>query len=261
VFTEEVEIRNASDEFHHIGVHGKLAREALAAAANADAFDPAIGAANVLRIDGVDVVVARRDLTGEIGYELIMPREKATGVWEFLLAADHVVGGDRRRVRPIGWHAFNVARIEAGTPLFHIDFGSNNLPHETGALLKQRVSFTKGCYLGQEVVARMQSRGHSKATLVGLRMREDRLPVAGDQVFGRNDDGSMGEPIGAVTSSTLSPMLGAAPIALAMIRASQARDGATVLVNAEGAQAQATVGPMTFWPAQAPGQVEGEGKR
>jgi folate-binding protein YgfZ len=251
VFTEDVDIRNASDEFHHIGVHGRLARETVAAACNDDAFALEIGAAGTITIDGAQTLAARRDLVGEVGYELIVPREKAAGVWEFLLAADHVVGGDRRRVRPIGWHAFNIARIEAGSPLFHIDFGPTNLPHETGALLSQRVSFTKGCYLGQEVVARMHSRGHSKATLVGLRMQRDLLPVGGAQVFARDEQGSMGEPIGTVTSSTLSPMLGSAAIAFAMIRAARATPGTIVLVNAEGEQAEACVGPLRFWPTAA----------
>jgi folate-binding protein YgfZ len=258
VFTEDVEIRDASSEFHHIGVHGRLARETLAAASNDYAFNLAPGSAKVMMIDGAEVVAARRDLTGEVGYELIMPRDKAAGVWEFLLATDHVVGGDKRRVRPIGWHAFNIARIEAGSPLFHIDFGPSNLPHETGTLLKQRVSFTKGCYLGQEVVARMESRGHSKATLVGLRLQRDLLPVSGSQVFARSDDGSMGEPIGAVTSSTLSPMLGSMPVAFAMIRAAQAREGAAVLVNAEGEQAAATTGPLKFWTASGSSAANGE---
>ncbi len=250
VFTEDVEVRDTSSEFHHMGVHGKLARQTIAASTNDDSFDLAVGATKTISIDSVPVVIARRDLTGEVGYELIVQREAASGVWEFLLAADHIIGGDKRRVRPIGWHAFNIARIEAGTPLFNIDFGPTNLPHETGSLLKQRVSFTKGCYLGQEVVARMESRGHSKANLVGLRLKQDRLPVGGAQVFARSQDGSMGEPIGAVTSSTLSPMLGAAPIAFGMIRGAHAEDCAQVLVNAEGEQVSAIVGPLKFWPAQ-----------
>jgi folate-binding protein YgfZ len=250
VFTEDVEVRNVSDEFHHIAVHGRLARDTLAAAANEDTFDLGPGAARTLTIDSVPVIIARHDQTGEVGYELIMPRESAAGVWEFLLAADHIVGGDKRRVRPIGWHAFNIARIEAGTPLFNIDFGPTNLPHETGELLRRRVSFTKGCYLGQEVVARMESRGHSKQTLVGLRLKRDLLPVSGSQVFALGEDGATTESIGAVTSSALSPMLGAQPIALAMIRNAQARHGATVMVNAEGEQTEAIIGPLRFWPPE-----------
>src|SRR6185436_21150893 len=86
--------------------------------------------------------------------------------------------------RRIGWHAYNIARLEAGWPIFNIDFGPDSLPHETG-VLNDRVSFKKGCYLGQEVVARMQSLGHPKQRLVGLKAveetgaDEDRVPEAG----------------------------------------------------------------------------------
>ena len=67
-----------------------------------------------------------------------------------------------------GWGgAFNIARIEAGTPLFHVDYGPDNLPHETG-VIATRTSFRKGCYLGQEVVARMESLGKPKQRLVGV---------------------------------------------------------------------------------------------
>lgn len=256
IFAEEVEIRDASQEFHHVEVHGRLASETIAAASNDQTFDLAPGAAKTITIDGAAVTVARRDVTGEIGYALIVPREAASGVWEFVLSADHVVGEDKRRVRPIGWHAFNIARVEAGTPLFNIDFGPNNLPHETG-VLKQRVSFTKGCYLGQEVVARMESRGHSKASLVGLRFKRDLLPVAGAQVFARNETGGMGEQIGAVTSSTLSPMLGAEPIAFASIRSAAAKEGSVVLVNAEGEQVEAVIAPLRFWPTVSVAPAQG----
>ena len=180
-----------------------------------------------------------------------MPRDRAAAIWEFLLATDHIVGQDKRRVRPIGWLAFNIARIEAGTPLFNIDFGPTNLPHESG-ILHDRVSFTKGCYLGQEIVARMESLGKPKQTLVGLKMQSDLLPVAGAQVFERGADDVMGQQIGIVTSSTLSPMLGAAPIAFAMLKTACAAAGAAVLVNAEGEQVKATVESLRFWSPRNP---------
>ncbi len=252
LFTEDVEIRNASGEFHHVAVHGAQAREVIAAATGNDSFDLGEHSAGTITIDGREVVIARRDQTGEAGFELIMQQADAAGVWEFLLAADHIVGEDKRRVRPIGWHAFNIARIEAGEILFNIDFGPTNLPHQVGELLSRRVSFTKGCYLGQEIVARMHSRGHSKPMLVGLRMSSDRLPIAGAQVFSKpvgSDEGGLGEPIGVITSSTLSPMLSALPIAFGMIRTTNAPIGAEVLVNAEGEQAPAIVSSLRMWHA------------
>jgi folate-binding protein YgfZ len=246
LFAEDIDIQEVSAEFHHIGIHGKLADDVLGAAADQPGFALQPLSAASLTIDNAPCIVVRRDQTGEKGYELIVPRDRAAGVWEFLVAADHVVGQDRRRVRPIGWHAFNIARVEAGTPLFNIDFGPTNLPHETG-VLQERVSFTKGCYLGQEIVARMENLGQPKQKLVGLRVQDDVLPVAESHVYDRTE-GGMGSPVGTITSSTLSPMLGAAPIAFAMIKTAAAAPGQRVIVAADNQQAEAIIGPLRFWP-------------
>jgi len=248
LFAEDLSIRDASAEYHHIAVHGKLAPQVIAAACGFDDFNLEPSRAAMISIDGVEVVAVRRDQTGEPGFELIVSCQLAAAVWEFLLATDHIVGQDKHRVRPIGWFAFNIARIEAGTPLFNIDFGPSNLPHETG-ILHDRVSFTKGCYLGQEIVARMESLGKPKQMLVGLKILGDFLPVAGGQVFEQCADQSMGQQLGLVTSSALSPMLGATPIAFATVKSAYAQAGTSVLVNAEGAQVPAIVGPLRFWPA------------
>ena len=106
----------------------------------------------------------RRDISS------IVPIAEARKVWTSLIA---------RPVRPIGWAAFNATRIEAGRPMFGIDFDESVLPHETGPLLNRAVSFTKGCYPGQEIVARMQARGGTARNIVGIRMGDDALPIAG----------------------------------------------------------------------------------
>jgi folate-binding protein YgfZ len=246
VFAEDVEFKDISSEYHHIAIHGRQTIEFLTAACGLapDRFEAC--AANALTINFIELTLAHHDQAGEPGFDLIVPIENAPQIWNHLLSftQDKDV-----RVRPIGWYAYNIARIEAGTPLFNIDFGPTNLPHETG-MLRERVSFTKGCYLGQEIVARMESLGKPKQMLVGLKMKEDLLPVADGQVFQIGADGGMGSQVGAVTSSTLSPMLSAAPIAFAMIKTAHAAIGQEVLVNAEGAQARAAIHPLKFWPSQ-----------
>jgi folate-binding protein YgfZ len=248
VFAEDIEITDVSGAFHHLTVHGPQALAVLAAASRMEALAIDPMRCTTLVIAGVETLVTRRDPVGEVSLDLAVPLDHAETVWEALLATDATIGDGKRRVRPIGWHAFNIARIEAGTPLFNIDYGTNNLPHETG-ILHDRVDFTKGCYLGQEVVARMESLGRPKQILVGLKVVDERLPVAGAQVFDRTD-GGMGDQIGVVTSSTPSPMLGAQPIAFAMVKSAKAKDGTTVLVNAEGGQAEAVVGPLRMYGNQ-----------
>ncbi len=244
VFSEDIRLADASDVQHRLEVHGPAAARMLALAGATSI--PARDEARDTAVGGVPVTLLRTDVLGEHGWSIVVERARVGDVWDALLTVrdEH---NDRLRVRPIGWHAYNIARVEAGTPLFNIDFGAANLPHETG-VIRDRVSFKKGCYLGQEIVARMESLGKPKQMLVGLRPQADLLPVADAQVFAKSPEGGMGEQVGSVTSSTLAPMLGAAPIAMAMIRTASAAPGTTLLVNAEGEQCDATVTALRAWP-------------
>jgi len=244
VFTEDVEILDVTAGHHHIGVHGPEAVNTVAAAAGVPLALEPLTTADVV-IAGATVTVARRDLTGGPGLELIMAREAAGAVWDALVATDEAISGSRRRVRPVGWYALNIARIEAGVPIFNIDFGPSSLPHETG-LLERRVNFAKGCYLGQEIVARTHSLGKPKQQLVGLRPGAGRLPEAGAAVLA---GATGGEPVGVVTSSTLSPMLGAVPVAFAMVRTAALESATGLAVEAEGELVPAEVTALTFWTA------------
>ena len=206
-----------------------------------------------MQLCGSPCLIYRRNETGEPGLHAMIPVDGAADVYTKI--ADTIGGlipnvdaaeGKRPKRdivgRGIGWLAYNTARIEAGTPLYHVDFGPDSLPHETG-ILDQAVSFTKGCYRGQEIVARMQSLGHPKRVLVGLKFDHDRLPVAGAQVFA---DMKCEDAIGAVTSSTLSPMLGGQAVAFAMIKWGKHRPGTSLAVWAEGNVVAGTVQTLRF---------------
>lgn len=224
--------------------------------------------------DEATVWVVRDDQTGEPGYELFVPRDAAVGVYRRMLEAGSDPGltidgskptlGHRARLRPIGWHAYNIARIEAGTPIYNLDFGPENLPAETGAL-EQRVSFTKGCYLGQEIVARMHARGHPKQVLAAFKI-ETRpeakdaesglsfMPVTGGAVYKMPEGGleafrmDGAEAIGTITSSTLAPMLSAGPVCFAQVKWGLHEAGAKHVVMAEGVPVAAVVQPkLAFW--------------
>jgi folate-binding protein YgfZ len=154
-------------------------------------------------------------------------------------------------MRPAGWHAYNIARIEAGTPLYNIDFGEQSLPGETG-VLRDRVHFKKGCYLGQEVVARMDALGKPKQVLVALRFAGNERgevvqPFPGAHVMVMTEESA--QTVGAVTSSTISPMLGGEAVAFAQVKTKFAEDLSVALeVAAEGSRVRATVQPsLLFW--------------
>src|SRR5262245_2225106 len=111
--------------------------------------------------------------------------------------------------------AVDAARLEAGVPLFGIDITPENLPQEV-ARDDRAISFTKGCYLGQETVARIDAVGHVNRLLVGLKLSSEELPNSGLALLA-ND-----QQIGHVTSSAWSPRL-ARPLALGYVRRSNAK--------------------------------------
>jgi folate-binding protein YgfZ len=125
---------------------------------------------------------------------------------------------------------WEVARVEAGMPRFGHEFDVDSMPAEAG-LLERAVSFTKGCYPGQEPIARLHYRGHANRGLRGLRLEEPAAPgaavVAGDRDVGR------------LTSFVDSPRFGR--IGLGVLRR-EVRDGERV--TADGAPA--TVSPLPF---------------
>jgi len=260
VIADDVELRDASDRTHRLALHGPTAALLLGEAGEGvEGPEPAAmseGDACVRTIAGHEVAALRCDTAGVPGYELILATDAVVGVYTALLElgqpincddGDPSSGGagrlaDRVKLRPAGWLAYNTARIEAGTPLFNIDFGDDSLPAEIGERgFRQRVNMEKGCYLGQEVVARMHNLGQPKQVLVGLRPFGDNLrdehghprqPIGGERVFAAGDD--EGDPIGAVTSSTISPMMGGEPICFAVVRSKHAIEGAEVELEAEG---------------------------
>jgi hypothetical protein len=106
--------------------------------------------------------------------------------------------------------AFDAARIETGTPLFGVDFGEENFPQEVNRD-REAISFTTGCYLGQETVARIDALGHVNQKLVGVRCAGVEVPAAGTTLL------KNGVQVGRVTSAAYSPQLGT-PLAMAMVR-------------------------------------------
>lgn len=247
VITEDVRLTDISAGCRRLSLHGPRALAALnqAGATPNDLLEPARAAQ--ITLASSPVLVFRDDTAGEIGLELLLPAAAAGEIYRLLLP----------HATPCGWMAYNTARIEAGTPLYNIDFGENSLPAETG-VLNDRVSFTKGCYLGQEIVARMHARGQSKQTLAAIRLTPEPgaaghdqesglpfLPLSGESVLADTPEAT---PVGVITSSTLSPMLGAAPVCFAQMKPAFAKPDAKVRVQAEGRVLPGTVQPrLRFW--------------
>lgn len=272
VITEDVRITDASDAHHRLALHGPASAALLARLSQpldgVGVLDIQPGQISCVRIAAggtggetpVEVIVDRRDAAGVLGLELTVPVEHARRVYEALSTpwaarAGKPAAPQTDLARRIGWHALNIARIEGGTPVYYLDFGPDSLPHETG-VLHERVSFKKGCYLGQEVVARMDALGHPKQRLVGLDIQSaspEAQPDTGTPLFpgpapstpGTPADAAPAQPVGVVTSSCASPMLGSRPIALAMMKWSHSTSGTSVHFAPVGAASGSSAGAIT----------------
>jgi tRNA-modifying protein YgfZ len=151
------------------------------------------------------------------GIDLIAPAAMAGQLREALLGAGAV------EVCP---EAVEILRIEAGVPRFGAEMGTQTMPAEAG-ILERAVSFTKGCYIGQETVARLHYRGRPNRHLLGLRLSQPAPPGAALRLAEKE--------VGHLASACVSPAFG--PIGLAIVRR-EAEPGAEVAVGEDGVTAR-----------------------
>jgi folate-binding protein YgfZ len=145
-------------------------------------------------VAGTETILSSDGRWGLPAYTFWVADSDAAGVAETLLEKGEPLG-----LRPVGRAAADVVRVEAGIPWYGQDFGPENLPQETAQ--DEAVSYTKGCYLGQEVVARLQYRGQVSRLLRGLEFDAPRPPGAGAVLL------LEGREAGRVSSAVLSPGL------------------------------------------------------
>lgn len=139
---------------------------------------------------------------------------------------------------PVGDLAIEAVRVEAGEPVVGVDVDDRTIPQETG-FVSEAVSFTKGCYLGQELVARIDTRGHVNKRLVGIRLSDAVLPPPMAAVV----DAERGD-VGIITSVAESLTV-RAPIALATVRR-EVDLGSPVTVQWEGGTANGVIAALPF---------------
>jgi aminomethyltransferase len=234
VFIQDVDIRVATDDYAVFGIHGPHATEKIASVLNgAGSPDRRYSfVRGTMGDEGVSVI--RTDaLTGEESYEVICAADDAAAVHDTLL-------NQGLNAAPFGYRTFESLALEAGSPLFHTEL-EGTLPNVLG--LRNALDFEKGCYVGQEVVSRVENRGQPSRRLVGLTLTGDGksgdrpVPDAGAAVF--DGDASVGE----VTRAGESPMLGDV-IALAIVDYDLESDDLTVRVGGEEVAATRTELPF-----------------
>ncbi|MDS0260738.1 aminomethyltransferase family protein [Haloarcula sp. S1CR25-12] len=219
-FIQDVDIRLATDDFATFGVHGPKATEKIASVLHQAASPEAPLSFNRGELGDAGVSVIRTDnLAGEESYDVVCGADDAERVF------DTLVNRGLNAV-PFGYRTWETLTLEAGSPLFDTEI-EGALPNDLG--LRNALDFEKGCYVGQEVVSRVENQGYPRSRLVGLAL--DGLPDSGAAV-------SVGdEHVGEVTRAVDSPTR-EAPIAMASVDWDVPDGDLTVSVDGEALPAE-----------------------
>lgn len=179
--------------------------------------------------NGHIVRVIRATHTAEDGFDLFIASPAANSLWDKLSQAG---------AEPIGFEALEILRIEAGLPLYGVDVDVTNVVLE--ARLDEAVSFTKGCYIGQEIIARIHWRGHVAKCIAGVVLDGKGIIRRDDKVHAIE-----GKEIGRISSTCFSPRLQRV-IALGMIKYDYLAPGTPVFVVSDGAQHTGRIVELPF---------------
>ena len=243
VFIQDVEIREASTDFAIFGVHGSNSTEKIASVLNgAGAPEPELTfVRGSMGGEGV-TVIAGDGLTGEEGYEVVCGVDAAERVFETLLTFG-------MNAVPFGYRTWEILTAEAGTPLFDTEL-DGRIPNVVG--LRNALDFEKGCYVGQEIVSKVENRGQPSQRLIGLRFDDpsdgDAVPDAGASVVTRENGGNS---VGEITRAVESPVLGGS-IALAFVDYETAAqvcsdaDAASLAVRTDDGSVDVSSAPLPF---------------
>ena len=221
-----------TDSLADVGVFGVQSREIVSGLTGLT-MDTLAGLApyahTTVERDLGPMAVARVPDLGVDGFELIVAAESRARLWQSAM---------ERGAVPSGLDAWDIARIEAGRPEWGVDIDEATIPQEANFDELHAIPYTKGCYTGQETVARVHFRGHVNRHLRGLSYPGTAALQRGAQLLDE-----AGKAVGEVRSAAISPRLGG--IALAMVRREIA-PGSAVRVTWEGGESLATVVMLPF---------------
>ncbi len=233
VFSEDVGLQDESAQWGLLSLQGPRAAELLALALGQEVPELSTYAYTWCALAGHQVRLLRRSHTGELGYQLLAPLEILPDLWQALWPYHEAC-----EAKAVGLEALEVLRIEAGIPLLGRDMTDQTIPVE--ANLDEAISYTKGCFIGQEVVARIEARGHVNRKLVGVLLDDAGLPKPGATIV------SPEREVGWITSATYSPVR-QQNIALGYVRREVWTPGTCLEVQAHGTTIGATVVELPFY--------------
>ncbi|GAC1663194.1 MAG: glycine cleavage system aminomethyltransferase GcvT [Candidatus Acidiferrum sp.] len=167
--------------------------------------------------------LTKRSIGTALGAEFLVHRDELAALWTVLSDATHLHAGG-----PMGYSALSAQRLAQGVPWFGYDFGEKQIPHEAG-LQDSHISYTKGCYIGQEIVERVRARGHVNRTRVSLLFAGTEIPSAGAVLS------ADGKEVGAVTRAAQNWF---PPSSIAMAYVRKENSAARTILNWSGGTAR-----------------------
>lgn len=227
LISEKAEFEASDEAYAILAVQGPKADELLTGVSGAT-LDLAPYAHTEVSIAGAPVRVIRRTEAVTAGFHCWTAPEHAAALWRALRDAGAV---------PIGADAAEILRVEAGIAMYGRDVDDTVILPETR--LEALVSYTKGCYIGQETVARVKYRGHINRGVSGLVLEGDLVPSAGDLLLAEDKE------VGRITSAVRSIALGK-PIALGYVRREYFEPGSAVSVKIGDELVAAYVAALPF---------------
>jgi folate-binding protein YgfZ len=205
IIMDDVTMEDVTERFGVLSIEGPAAHE-IVDSLGAPSMD-LLGELDhvVTQVAGIACRIVRRSPGGVPGAEFFASRADLPKLWQALVEAARARGGG-----PIGYEALSSLRLEEGIPWFGYDFDEKEIPHEAG-VEQSHISYTKGCYTGQEIVERVRSRGHVNRRRVGVVFTGSKIPPAKTPLL------IGGAEVGWVTRAAISYAL-ERPIGMAYVR-------------------------------------------
>lgn len=237
LIADEVEIADLTGQYSTLSPQGPKARPLLEELFQHQQFPARELEHRPFRVGDTDLFIVRATHTGEEGYDLLLP------IKDLLPTGSRIQEiGKKFSLQWVGTQAQEILRIEAGIPRYGMDMNEDNLLLETG--LDQAVNFHKGCYLGQEVVERVRSRGHVNRKLVGMLLEGETAADRGSPIYAGEKE------IGKVTSSVSSPA-SKRPLAFGYVHRDYVQPATAVTIRSNARVIPALVSALPFYRSPA----------
>jgi aminomethyltransferase len=201
IIMDDVVLSDDAGRYGTVSVEGPAAAKVIREVAQTELDSLGETASAEVKIDSMLCSVTRKTFGGFPGADILTARENLESTWKLLLEKTKASGGGA-----MGYTALSALRLEQGVPWFGYDFGEKQIPHEAGLEISH-ISYTKGCYTGQEIVERVRSRGQVNRRRVELIFPGARVPSTGEVLTA--DD----KEVGFVTRASALP---SRPMAIGM---------------------------------------------